>query len=425
MPLVRRASLMLALLSAGCQGQLELDEGPAGTAALSSPFGVPGRVEAEAFQGYSGSTTPKGGSGPYGDLEPCSDALGCGQDVGWIGTGEWFSYTVSVAVGGVGSIDARVASALAGRFHLEIDGVAGPSADVATGGWQAWTTVSFPIALTAGPHAVRVVSDVGGFNVNYLDFKAGAAPPPGGTRLRTLTFNVQHGCAKPYPSCQPGTTGHVVAQQAQFIKDQDADIVFMQEVSQYNEDQPTIFRQTMEQLTGRTWYSVWAPGNGTGGVDGDYILSRVPITASSMKRLIGSDGGCGYPNRVAAQATVQVNGVTLNVFSTHNDVCPSNRDSIIAQLMAFSAGFGVPQIIGGDFNSDTDQSSLQTLLTRYTNPSGEESTSDYGRVDFIFQSQAAAQHLAAQAHAVVAPFVAGTADQLSDHLTVRVDFLVQ
>ena len=146
------------------------------TTSALTPFTI-SRVEAEAFTGFSGSTTAsKGGTGPYSNLQPCSDTTGCGQNVGWIGTGEWFSYDVNVQTS-VASIAVRVASPYSGYLHFEVDNGAFTTAslNVATSGWQTWTTVTTSLSLASGHHVIKLVADTGGFNVNYFDF--GSTPP--------------------------------------------------------------------------------------------------------------------------------------------------------------------------------------------------------------------------------------------------------
>lgn len=170
-----------ALLLSFCGGGVPTSDPPAegpdrdttSTSALTV-FTIPGRVESEAFTGFSGSTTSsKGGTGTYGNLQPCSDASGCGQNVGWIGAGEWFSYDVQMQ-GSVASIDVRVASPYSGYFHLDVDDGAFKTAllNVATGGWQRWMTVTTALPLASGRHVVKLVADTGAFNVNYLDFES-------------------------------------------------------------------------------------------------------------------------------------------------------------------------------------------------------------------------------------------------------------
>src|SRR2546430_16500852 len=74
--------------------------------------------------------------------------------------GEWLNYSVNVSSTGKYALDARVASSgQGGTFHVEFGGkdVTGPLTIPNTGGWQTWTTVSTPVALSAGPQIMRLV----------------------------------------------------------------------------------------------------------------------------------------------------------------------------------------------------------------------------------------------------------------------------
>jgi O-glycosyl hydrolase/sarcosine oxidase gamma subunit len=145
---------------------------------------VPGTIEAEQFDnGGEGiayhDVTAGNAGGQYRatdvDIEATTDVNG-GYDVGWISPGEWLLYTINVATAGTYTLDARVAcSGAGGTFHFEIDGVAvtGQLTIPDTGGWQAWTTVSTSILLSAGTQRLRLVFDTAGpsgavGNVNYL-----------------------------------------------------------------------------------------------------------------------------------------------------------------------------------------------------------------------------------------------------------------
>ena len=97
--------------------------------------------------------------------------------MGYLLTGEWLKYSASVHASGSYTLQARVASPAAGAtFHVEVDGVnvTGTLSVPATGGWQAWQTITRAgISLSAGPHLLRVVIDgtsgSGYFgNLNYL-----------------------------------------------------------------------------------------------------------------------------------------------------------------------------------------------------------------------------------------------------------------
>lgn len=170
---------------------------------------IPGTIEAEHFdeggEGIGWHDLRAGNEGgDYRDTDvdlAVADDDGRGYTVGWIGAGEWLTYTVDVTVPGVYTVDARVASAgPGGTFHIEVDGVdrTGAIAVPDTGGWQQWTTVTRGgVRLAAGRQMLRVVMDSAGVsyavgNVNWLRFAMEAATstlrmtsPTPGTMLRT------------------------------------------------------------------------------------------------------------------------------------------------------------------------------------------------------------------------------------------------
>ena len=164
----------------------------------SFPFGgtaapIPGTIEAENFdEGGEGvayhdlTAGNSGGKYRQTDVDISADALG-GYALGYVSGGEWVKYSVAVAASGTYTLEARVASfGSGGTFHLEVDGVnaTGTLTVPNTGGWQAWQSVTAPgIALSAGPHALRVVFDSSGGtgwwgNLNSLRLTVPGAPPP-------------------------------------------------------------------------------------------------------------------------------------------------------------------------------------------------------------------------------------------------------
>jgi subtilisin family serine protease len=156
----------------------------------STPFGgiaasIPGLIEAEKFDdggegiAYHDQTTGNAG-GQYRptdvDIATTPDGGG-GYTLGYVSAGEWLKYSVSVTTGGSYTFEARIASdGQGGTFHLEVDGVDATGSMVVppTGGWQRWQTISRGgIALTAGPHVLRIVIDTNGStgwwgNLNYV-----------------------------------------------------------------------------------------------------------------------------------------------------------------------------------------------------------------------------------------------------------------
>jgi hypothetical protein len=99
------------------------------------------------------------------DIEPASDGGAGGLNVGFAKAGEWLVYTVANPgdPDALFGIDARVASLRdGGKFHFELDGVTVASfAAPATGGWQAYATLSSPKTFKVGPgtHRLRLVMD--------------------------------------------------------------------------------------------------------------------------------------------------------------------------------------------------------------------------------------------------------------------------
>jgi len=71
------------------------------------------------------------------------------------------------------TLDVRLAAVGVGAFHLEIDGVnvTGAMTVPNIGAWQTWTTVSKTgIAMTAGPHVLRLVMDATGSSGSVANF---------------------------------------------------------------------------------------------------------------------------------------------------------------------------------------------------------------------------------------------------------------
>jgi endoglucanase len=118
---------------------------------------VGSRIEAEMFSNHSGMR-----------LETTSDAGG-GFNVGYIDANDWMSYPINVPASGAYTVQFRVASANSGgqlvlsRNGADLGVVTVPN----TGGFQAWTTVSATVQLTAGQQDLAVFARSGGWNINW------------------------------------------------------------------------------------------------------------------------------------------------------------------------------------------------------------------------------------------------------------------
>jgi hypothetical protein len=156
--------------------------------AAEAPYGgtaaaVPGTVQAANYDtGGQGAaynvTSVNGTANSYRsdgvDLETCTDT-GCGYDIGWTGTGQRFNYTVNVATARSYMVTLRLSAPSAVTDGLHIAGSSGTNLSgninvPATGGWQAWTTVTVTVTLPAGQQTLTIDQDNGGWNIHQLTF---------------------------------------------------------------------------------------------------------------------------------------------------------------------------------------------------------------------------------------------------------------
>jgi glucosylceramidase len=155
---------------------------------------LPGKIEAESYDAMSGVAT-----------EATSDTGG-GLNVGWIDLNDWMDYNVTVNSTSNYRIDYRVASPNAtGKVDFRVNSTTLASTTIPnTGGWQAWTTVTANVTLSAGAQTIRLLASVGGWNINWFQGTiAGPTPTPGPTVPPTPT-------PTPGPTSPPGSTVQVI-----------------------------------------------------------------------------------------------------------------------------------------------------------------------------------------------------------------------
>ncbi len=163
-------------------------EGPYG----GTPAAVPGTVQAANYdtggQGTAYNVTSVNGNGTAYradgvDLESCTDtgSAGCGYDLGWTGTGQWFRYTVNAATAGTYTVSLRLSSpsGVTDGLHIASSSGANLSGNINvpnTGGWQTYTTATATVTLPAGQQTLTLDEDNGGWNIRYLTFTRPEAP---------------------------------------------------------------------------------------------------------------------------------------------------------------------------------------------------------------------------------------------------------
>jgi len=129
------------------------------TDTLRSILGI---IEAEDYDSQSGIYT-----------QVTEDVTG-DRNVTGITTNDYMEYKVLVEEAGTYTLTYRVASEVAAEIKLYGTYVfpLATTAIPATGGGQIWTDVtSDSFELSAGIYTFRVKASIGGFNLNYIEFK--------------------------------------------------------------------------------------------------------------------------------------------------------------------------------------------------------------------------------------------------------------
>ena len=129
---------------------------------------IPGKIEAEAYSSMDGIS-----------LENTTD-IGGGQNIGYLGAGDYLIYDVKVLNSATYSVDYRHSSQSGVNMQFIFTDTLGnyvtsfPSISLgATGGWQTWQTTNQPGGvLSQGDYKLRL--DVGSeFNLNWFEFVQG------------------------------------------------------------------------------------------------------------------------------------------------------------------------------------------------------------------------------------------------------------
>jgi beta-glucanase (GH16 family) len=127
-------------------------------------------IQAESFDASAGV-----------QVETCAEG---GQDVGWIGNGDWLQFNgVNFGTGGVRDFVARVASGagggVSGLIEVRVDSRSnapiGSFALGSTGGWQNWQSIPGNVSGVTGTHTVYLTFTSGQpadfVNVNWIQFR--------------------------------------------------------------------------------------------------------------------------------------------------------------------------------------------------------------------------------------------------------------
>jgi endonuclease/exonuclease/phosphatase family metal-dependent hydrolase len=305
---------------------------------------------------------------------------GRAEDNGWDNDSVFVQFSGSVTSSG--SAKYRIGTTSATEVNLEKCSGCGLS------GWDwrdnSWGTTTGPLIYfaTTGTQKIRVQTREDGLSIDriilspstYLKSEptisgpAPSAPAPApepdpdpapssssGTIVKLLDWNIHHGV---------GTDGdYDLSRFVDWIVKAGANVVSLNEVEKYtgwgNEDQPARFASMLKSRTGKTWYYNFAQRYGGTNGQGNLLLSTFPLESSTDYEL-------SYDRSVAHIAIV-VNGIRLNIFSTHLDAdYASRRTTQMKQLIAWAgSNFGEQRIMAGDFNAWPGATEIDVMEADY------------------------------------------------------------
>lgn len=190
--------------------------------------------------------------------------------------------------------------------------------------------------------------------------------PPGPEReLTVLSFNIHAGL---------GSNGYELDTIADEINAWGADIVLLQEVDQFRDrsnvdNQPRLLAQRlgMQAAYGPNVRRDPVLDGGKEQRYGSLILSSYPVVDQANVRLPNRPG---LERRGLVRATVDVDGVLVDVFNTHlQHTSGAVRRDQVRGIKDELRDRELPQIVGGDFNAEPDSPAVSLLTSwRFTDP---------------------------------------------------------
>jgi endonuclease/exonuclease/phosphatase family metal-dependent hydrolase len=226
------------------------------------------------------------------------------------------------------------------------------------------------------------------------DDKASAPPSTSAKVLKVLDWNIHHGV---------GTDGRYdIDRIAAAIARTGANVVSLNEVERYtgwgNEDQPARFAALLRARTGKTWRYNFAQNSGNAKGQGNLILTTYDIESDDDHELSHT--------RAVARITILVNGIRVNLYSTHLDAESSSRRATqMRELTSWADNYPEQRILTGDFNAWPGASEIAIMTKGHTDAwaSAKKSGDDVSysgnaagntrnsRIDYVFYSKGASR----------------------------------
>jgi endonuclease/exonuclease/phosphatase family metal-dependent hydrolase len=215
-----------------------------------------------------------------------------------------------------------------------------------------------------------------------------------GATLRVLQWNIHHGG---YGTDGVYDPNRVATWMASFHPD----VILVNEIEKYtswgNQDQPEVYKNLLQQKTGKTWYYIFAQefGQWSSNGKGNAIFSTVPFNFLDRYELVHN-----Y-DRSVAEGAITWNGRTITLISTHLDPYDQSlRLTQATEVTTWASKEPEDRIITGDMNAWPDQSSIAKFDSYYydswavaaangtaTAFSGNSGETKNGRIDYIFYSK--------------------------------------
>jgi len=214
---------------------------------------------------------------------------------------------------------------------------------------------------TTGTQKLRVQTREDGLSIDQIVLApATVAPPPPpppspSATIKVLDWNTHHGI---------GTDGVFSLDRfIPYIVNSGANVVSLNEVEKNvggygNVDAPAKYASLLRTATGKTWYYKFAQRDGNTNGQGNLILTTFPIEDSGTYQLSYS--------RSVARVQILVNGIRVNVFSTHLDAdYASRRTTQINELKSWASSYSEQRIFAGDFNAWPGTAEISNMAGSY------------------------------------------------------------
>lgn len=271
------------------------------------------RIEAEDYSDMSGIQT-----------QATEDTDG-GDNVGWIGVGDWMEYTVTIATAGTYQVDYRVASPYStGEVELMVDGSTLATTTIPnTGNWQTWETVSTEVTLSAGTQTIRLYASGTSWNINWFELTYTGSNETPATDCSVASSNGEYNVIMSSDSENPTITFEPILSGAGddlllVYYSTDPDATFAGAFTTPNE------AYTVNASAGETVYVYYTYSLSAGGEHSTYSnpnsftvgdCSSLKAAKEASNEKLAQNSITVYPNPVKSMLTVDLGASAFNAYS--------------------------------------------------------------------------------------------------------------